>query len=397
MNAAMCHLTKSASSQDVLGYDTIFDDEENGDVAMMDLLSASVDFAPSACKSHSLEGGFLSEQPSKIPRTDSQSYAATGAYPPPTSVATTIDAYSSRDFSSGAASSVPVAQPMVYVNDGMSHPALQIMRFERSSAISWNISVTKVYNASSLLDSNPGSSVYLVDEQMLPVEEWQGRRITCRTSNCKVALTAELEVRNCLITRWSSEEHDQLLHLIADWGNAVNRSMATSSDVSATSLISVWSSGVLPIQSRLHSSGILAYEVTPMEGLVVRACPELGLVEDVWRFMYSDDFVPPQTSHVPTCGDFLSALFPQISAAVQRVLSCGVSADVTVKYASHPASSEHEVSKRNTAPTMLSAAAYQTVGSLLTPASDIIARYDCHRYVFHDVVLVPIAPPAKYI
>mmetsp|Transcript_12974 Transcript_12974/g.19546 ORF Transcript_12974/g.19546 Transcript_12974/m.19546 type:complete len:601 (+) Transcript_12974:121-1923(+) len=375
LNAAMCNLNKSSSSQDLLSCDILFDEDDDGEVTMMDLVSGGIDLGTIAGKNHSLEGGVLSDPAIKMARTYSPPVGTTGS--------------STADSGRSTYVHYDHAHTAGLGNGNISHPTLQVLRLERGSATSWTISVSKVYSVASLLESIAGSPIYLVDEQMFPVEEWQSRRITRKTSRGKVNLAAELEARHILVTQWPAEQHDQLLHLIADWGHATRNSRTASSEMVSPTLISFWATGSLSMPSRLNAMGTLAYEVTPLEGLVVRASPELGLAEDVWRLMYSDDFVPPQSSHVYTYGDFLSALFPQISTALQFVTSSERKTEVTVKYASHHTEGDEDVAMRSSAPSMLAAAAYQTVGSLSAPASEVLARFDCERYIVHDILLVP--------
>jgi hypothetical protein len=224
-------------------------------------------------------------------------------------------------------------------------------------------------------------------------EELQVMRLTGRSLG-KISLVNELQQRKALLTSWPRREFSQLRTFVNAWQDSARG----DSSVSKRSILDFWRSRQLqqaPTASSQHSSaqGVILYELSVSVGLVVRACPAVGLNEDVWCSVYPNEMQAAMSSQ--TFGAFLENLFPQLKAINGRLQTQSSSSDtqgndVTVKYYPHKkvrtpqagpgqktmSSSEIQSGGGDSVetPARVPMTCYQTIGTFSLPAVRVISR-----------------------
>jgi hypothetical protein len=259
------------------------------------------------------------------------------------------------------------------------HQPLQILRFTRISNHLWLLNVDKVYQIESFLQKHSSSVMYLLDDKMIPAEEWRNRKLESldqdQTINGINDLQVELEIRKMFVTSWPPQLHDQLLGFVNNWNgllhhyeeqkqqrfhlrqqqqNSSDERLSPSSPSSLQNeshlasdpptLLSLWDSGPISLMTKSSnpSSGILAYEISLQHGLVIR-CDTAGASDDntMWSMIYLHDLLHP--SPMPTtspaswtCYDIFCRIFPQFSAFISHITQ-GTNdiSSIGVKYCTH--------------------------------------------------------------
>jgi hypothetical protein len=153
--------------------------------------------------------------------------------------------------------------------------------------------------------------------------------------------------------------------------------------------------------------GALCYERVLQVGIVVRACPALGLREDIWMLCYPTEIKPYKNgaadgeNNSGSFGAYLASLFPQMEVVIGRLGDISSSSKLMIiKYFGHsrnkkvsidPAAAQSSGSPVNnnysstlsTAPLPVSSTSYRTLGQLKSPALSILSRIPDGAY-FHD-------------
>lgn len=239
------------------------------------------------------------------------------------------------------------------------NPIIYVLKFERVGLNEWHIESNKVYDIDAFLPSI-SSTIFLLDESLLPEEEWKSKRFVGR-SEAMTNLYTEFFERNLLITCWPQNHHVQFQNMVHDW---YSNNPCTSQP--SISLLSFWDQG-LRNSSRSTAQGIIAYEVVNFVGIVLRSNAELGVSQDVWRVLYPKDLAPG-TLYFPL-HTFVVTFFPQLRSVLTSA-SLSMS-EVVIKYASH----EVSIGDCKQPPKQKPREAYQTIGLLDSATSDILSRY----------------------
>jgi hypothetical protein len=257
---------------------------------------------------------------------------------------------------------VPVSVPTV-------EPVL-LLRFNRSSLKSWQVTQTKIYDMPAFLQSCNGA-VYLIDFPALQGElenslgapqhvsghvNCTGCRLTCKDSCRFVSLEHRLLSANALVASWTVQDFPQLigLHqqsvgcgsLLTAWrqGNLALNVPPPPNTVSPIAVVSARGIGSVPAATDVASRepgnvghggliAVLAVEQSMPLLLVLRKSTSLGLVDDCWRYVYSNDLVCGEDLSME---EYLSHLFPQLRAAIQRASNTlATLSEVVVKYNPH--------------------------------------------------------------
>jgi hypothetical protein len=302
------------------------------------------------------------------------------------------------------------------------HQPLQILRFTRISNHVWVLNIDKVYQIESFLQRYFSCVMYLLDEKMIPTEEWTNRKLESldqdQTINGINDLQVELELRKMFVTSWPPQLHDQLLGFVNNWNSLLQqhaeerkqqqqqqqqqrlRDEATTSSSSSAigcdphdppTLLSLWDSGPISLMSRSSnpSSGILAYEISLQHGLVIRS-DSTNDENTMWSLIYLHDLLHP--SPMPTtspatwtCYDIFCRIFPQFSAFISHLTEGRDDiANIGIKYCTHSMNSSTTASASATSTgfsftgfsSSSSSAMAQEGNSSPTPSSP---RQDHHR------------------
>jgi hypothetical protein len=263
----------------------------------------------------------------------------------------------------------------------------------------------------------------LVDEVAL-CQELQGMHLQGHHSDTTMLL--ELQHRNALLTSWAPSQYNQFRAFVGKSAVAVgnsddNQQSSSSNKQQKLSLKALWKSiqparpsplqqstqittqTVPPLDASLHASGLIIYEKNVSVGLVVRACPWLGLKHDMRVTLYPYEMHAVLTTM--TFGAFLGTLFPLLKVSKSRLMRA-VGSDVAVKYFSHKRSNntprgsvmdnrgsevggvalqQTVLSSENT-PQQVPLSCYQTIGVFSQPAVRVISRL-FHEALCHDFVL----------
>lgn len=277
------------------------------------------------------------------------------------------------------------------------HQPLQILRFTKISSQTWLLNIDKVYQIELFLTKLSGSVVYLIDDKLLPQQEWSEQKLTSMHHNQLSGvneLQKELELRQALVTSWPPQLHEQLIGFVNNWSISMSHyeeqktihdrgSPSSPSSIrnetplnEPPSLLSLWWNGPITLPRRPSSStGVLAYEISLQLGVVIRAYPSMDDTS-MWCLMYLHDILHDPEFSSWTCADFFSRIFPQF-ASLTRHLTQGQGDinRIAIKYCSHPMTAPIDQHEIFLPPSNTVLSAYQTIGLLSDPAPKIISRY----------------------
>lgn len=208
-------------------------------------------------------------------------------------------------------------------------------------------------------------SVYLVNETRLTPAEKVSKRFSCSTDVMCYDLNEELCCRDAVFAVWHRNEFPQLVCFLESW-------QESGGSASLADYFLLQRRLVPPQMSNQFCA--LLYESANCMGCVVRM--PLGTVSsavelpssvdmDCWRYMFPDDFSCAAKSE--SFAVFFGSLFPQLKTKLQTLSAVGV-----VKYCRQANAAAADAGP----PQKMPAATYQTVGTLLSPASDIFSRYE---------------------
>mmetsp|Transcript_2770 Transcript_2770/g.2760 ORF Transcript_2770/g.2760 Transcript_2770/m.2760 type:complete len:245 (-) Transcript_2770:135-869(-) len=197
----------------------------------------------------------------------------------------------------------------------------------------------------------------------------------------------------------------------------------TNSDL--PTLLSLWYTGPMSVPMKSNSSGILAYEISLQQGIVIRTSSnsshtqfnqlhnhsQVSLqlqqqnpseIEDdtmMWSMIYLYDILHSSSNSKNwTCFDFFSIIFPQFPQTIYQLTNGKMDelSSIGMKYCTHYINSFDELTNNSSdnhlPPLKVIPSTYQTIGKLSDSATRIIARFQGDVPIFHDFYLFNTSP-----
>jgi hypothetical protein len=264
-----------------------------------------------------------------------------------------------------------------------------------------------------LIQQNHSTGIYLVEETQLmqgmvlnglksnvSLENISDKEFccTCNTQGVwgldSMRLVVELKRMNALVASWQHGEYLQFKEFVDEW----NRERLDGQSDNA-SLIDKWTFAScggashllddghavkrpkldvqresIPVFRSTMGIGVIVYETSTKIGIVIRRNASMGIVQDIWRTIYPQEFLQMFygcVSNIESPQSFLvimlSRVFPQFQSLLIKCSMC----DIAVSYTSHL-----QVNNTGTCvvPQMVESS-YRSIGRANEPAILMLSRY----------------------